>query len=471
MSGWGSIYSNAVSAMRQHSATLARLQEQSASGKRVITASDDPASASRILQLRCQSRSSSTYIDNLDSVSLSLEQISSSLESTSTALVRVGELLTQGATGTLGAENREAVANEIDGLLEQVLSEANQKSMGRFLFGGHNISTPPYSAERTDGKITKVIYQGAGEDLPVPVGPGITYSGVMVGDDAYASHSRQDPVFLGSTGIQAGTGTSSVRGDVYLTVSHGETLYSADAHGLARGTDSDDDTLFGEHTLQIDSTDNTLRLDGGAAVTFQPGDTNIQLTSADGDVLHVDVSAWDGTDATVQIIGQAELSIDDGLTTMVVSDFSQDVAVMDADGRVLYVDPSGIDTEGTEFVRNAGTYDLFNTLISIRDLMSNERDFSDQRQMELLQQAEGALDEVSGVVRSSATIAGARLQAMDSLRNSLDDIQFAIDSEADALEETDIVEVAMELAETQTYYEMTLTVASKLLTMSLLDFI
>ena len=43
--------------------------------------------------------------------------------------------------------------------------------------------------------------------------------------------------------------------------------------------------------------------------------------------------------------------------------------------------------------------------------------------------------------------------------------------QARLLEEADIVQVATDLARTQTLYEMTLTTAGKLLSLSLLDFI
>ena len=57
MAGWGAIYNNVTFALRSQAAELARLQEQAASGVRVVRASDDPANAYRILQLRGQGRS------------------------------------------------------------------------------------------------------------------------------------------------------------------------------------------------------------------------------------------------------------------------------------------------------------------------------------------------------------------------------------------------------------------------------
>jgi len=472
MSGWGAIFNNTVSAVLSHSEHLARLQEQASTGLRVIRGSDDPTGAARILQLRTQARSLETYTQNIDAVILSLEQASAALSSVSDSLVRVRELATQATTGTLNQSNRDAIAGEIDGILQQVITEANHRSLGRFIFSGHSVSTAPYAVETTDGTITAVTYQGARTDLQVPVARGVEYSGLLVGDEVFRSQDRRDPLFLGNTGVKAGAGTSSVSGDIYLDIRHSSTVFQAPAAGLAKAAASDSsDTIVGLHTLVVNATNQTLRLDDGPTVSFTLGDTDVTVATPAGNVMHVDVSGWDGTDATVAVVAEVDATIDDGLTTTTITDFSSDAAVANADGKLLRIDPSGITRSGIEPVRVPGTYDLFGTLINIRDLMLNERGLSEDEQLSLLGGAVQSLQEVTdGISRQSAAV-GARLQAMDSLKASLDEIHFAAKTEADATQEADIVTVATELARAQTLYEMTLAVSSRLLSMSLLDFL
>ena len=103
--------------------------------------------------------------------------------------------------------------------------------------------------------------------------------------------------------------------------------------------------------------------------------------------------------------------------------------------------------------------------------MLNDRGLTENEQIALLSGAVESLQEVAGTINKQATSIGARLQAMDSLRTSVDNIHFAAKSEADSTQEADIVMVATELARTQTLYEMTLAVSSRLLSMSLLDFL
>jgi len=474
MSGWGAIYRSASTSLRAHAKILADLQEQAAAGRRVIRGSDDPGDANRILHLRSESRSLGSYIENLDSVVTSLEQISVSLESTSAALVRVDQLLTQAASETLLPESRKPLADEIDGLLEQIVNESNQKSLGRYLFSGHSTTTQSFSVQRTAGTISSVRYQGARNNLPVPVAAGVEYSGLMVGSEVFAADRRSAPEFLGGTGAAAGAGTSSVTGDLYLTVAHDDTVFQGAAHGLAKGDSADTaDTIVGVHTLTIGF--GTLQLGQGPVASFDPGDTDVQVRTANGDVMYVDVSGWDNVPADITVVGQAKLYLNDPAVATTVTDFSSDVAVLDANGKVLHVDPSGIFHSGTgsgvEPVVVTGTHDVFGALINIRDLMLDTRDLTEAEQSALLSRSIDSLRGAADAVRNSATVVGSRLQAMDSLRTSLDNIQFTTDSEADALESADIVQIAVDLARTQTLYEMTLASTAKLLSLSLLDYL
>jgi len=475
MSGWGAIYNNTSFSLRMQSETLARLQEQTATGARVIRASDDPTDARRILSLRDQTASVASYLKNIDSVDLTLSEIDTQMQKISSAMTQVQGYLTQAATGTLSGAQRQGIAEAINQTLETVLGLANFKSMGRYLFGGADAANQPYSAERTNGKITSVTYQGSLGDLQVPVAPGVNMPAAMVGDRIFRTDQRQSPVFLGNSGAVAGTGTSSARGDAWLSVSHGTTTFGGGI-GLAAGDSSDDgDTILGNsHTLTVDADNQTLRLDGGSAVAFESGETNVRLTTAAGEVVYMDVSGLTlaGGTQTVSISSTAKFSIDDGATS-VESDLTDgNLAVTDSrNGGILYVDTRQVARFGTDPVRIPGTNDLFSTLISVRDLMANDRDLSTSDQLRLLNEAVKSMDEVTGTLTQNLVIVGGRLQATESLRNSMEDIQAASKDETSKLQDADLVELAMQIARSQNMYEMTLASAAKLLNLSLLDFL
>ncbi|KPJ76037.1 MAG: hypothetical protein AMS14_02655, partial [Planctomycetes bacterium DG_20] len=225
MSGWGTIFNTTRTMLRQHAEQLAQLQATIASGARLRKASDGPADAYRLLGLRAESHSLQTYGENLERVGNSLDVASSMLSKVSETLGRVRELVAQGVSGTYSAGNRKPIADEINTLLEQLASLANTEYSGQYLFGGIHTGSDPYVAEYDNGRIVRVAYAGSRQTNMVPVAPGIEYPGVLVGDAIFRGDQRQVPQFLGRTGAAAGAGTSSVRGDVWLTVSHESTTY------------------------------------------------------------------------------------------------------------------------------------------------------------------------------------------------------------------------------------------------------
>ena len=475
MSGLGSIFDITLSALRTQQRNLERLQEQASSGQRILRPSDDPGDSYQIMDLQARSQSLTAYGKNIDQVTLDLSQSSGILQEVSTQLTRVRQLMTQAASGTYGIDNRRPIGQEINSILEDMVSLANTQNLGRRLFGGSIASGQAYTAQRSNGQISAVQYTGSSQDLAVPVAPGVEYSGVKVGDRVFASHARQTPTFLGQTGARAGTATSTVQGDVWLTVLHGSTTY-AGATGVAAGASSaTGDTVAGDsHVLTIDADSHTVRLDSGAAVAFTSASTDVMLTNDAGDTVYVDLSALDGslTGVTeVAVHATSRLSIDDGVTTT-VSDGTANQAVTDpGTGQVLYVDTSAMVRTGLEPVRVAGTYDMFDTLIQVRDLLLNTKDLSVAEQGRLLSQAVASVDEVASNVIENVTAMGGQVSALEDLQSSLDTFKSSADDQVSGLRDADVAELSLRLSRTQTLYQMTLASTAKFLSLSLLDYI
>ena len=471
MCSWGAIYNNTSYALSLQTQAIAKLQEEATSGSRINRASDAPSDAYRVMHLRNQAADLDSYSSNLQEVVRNLGVTQQSLQDVSTSLTSAQALLTQAASGTYTADERAAIGEQIDSLLEQIVSSANTQSVGRYLFAGSNTSQPAYDVQRTNGKISSVTYQGSTKDLPVPVAPGIEYSGMANGDDVFRSHNRgAAELALSTTGASLGATTPSAQGDTWLTASHTSTSYAAASGVSAGATSAAGDSILGAHTITISAAGKTIRLDDGATVACSGTETNLKLQSSSGATVYVDMSAWTNQDGTFDATGNGTLSIDGGKTTTALTS-SADLAVTDADGKILYVDTRNIASTGTDAVRIAGTSDVFSTLIHIRDLLTNPpAGMSTNDQTALLDKGLDSLKEVMGQVTRNTTIMGGRLQALDNLTTTLSNDKGTVSDQADSIQQADISQVAIDLTRNQNLYQMTLATASKLLSLSLMDY-
>ncbi|MGD0078299.1 MAG: flagellar hook-associated protein FlgL, partial [Sedimentisphaerales bacterium] len=219
MSGiMNSIYSNTVFALSRHSDALFKLQEESTTGSRVNRPSDDPTAAAGILNLQSENGTIENYLNSLADTVSTLNVSSSVLQTMTSAINQVKTSISQVTSGTYDDTSRKNTADAIDNTLEQLVQLANTKNNGQYIFGGSDTNSAPFAVSRSNGKITSVTYQGSSQDLNINVAPGVTSSAFYAGQDLFCSDNRGTPVFSGQTGATAGTGTSSVTGDVWLTV-------------------------------------------------------------------------------------------------------------------------------------------------------------------------------------------------------------------------------------------------------------
>ncbi len=118
-----------------------------------------------------------------------------------------------------------------------------------------------------------------------------------------------------------------------------------------------------------------------------------------------------------------------------------------------------------------GTYDIFKTLIIIRDVLENDKGLSEVQVRELLSNLPSSLEETSKLMVQAQVSIGSKISFLDDLKHTLRDQQYDTEDEATRLQEADIAQVAIDLSRREVLYQMSLAVAAKLMSMSLLDFI
>jgi flagellar hook-associated protein 3 FlgL len=386
------IYNNINFALHLNTEAMTRLQEQASTGSQVNRTSDDPSAAYRVLGLNAQAKSVENYSDHLSDTISVLELSSTVLNQMLSSFRDTKGSLTQIANGIYNESARDRAAEAVNHTLEQMVMLANSEHTDQYLFGGGDTGSAPYLAQRTDGQITSVTYQGSYENRNIEVAPNVQSSAFYVGDDIFRSDERVAPVFVGSTDAAGGTGTSSVRGDTWLTVT-----------GSA-----------GNYDLSIDGGLSTVNTDGT--------DTNLAVTHS---------------------------------TT----------------GEILYVDTTQISNTGVDLVRAPGTYDIFSTLIGIRDILNNENNLSDAQVREMVDNALNSIDEMSELLIQSQVSIGSRIGLLDNLNDNIKNVQFYVEDEATRLVEADIAQIAIDLSRREVMYQMSLSVAARVMSASLLDFL
>ncbi len=122
---------------------LQEAQDRLASGKEVRRPSDDPVRVVDALALRSDLGEISQYTRNVEDAKTWLEVTDSALAEATNVLQRARELALYGANDTMPQESRQALAEEVKQLKEQLGLIANTTLGGRYIFGGTNTATEP----------------------------------------------------------------------------------------------------------------------------------------------------------------------------------------------------------------------------------------------------------------------------------------------------------------------------------------
>jgi flagellar hook-associated protein 3 FlgL len=180
----GMIQRNVLSDLNTLSDKLSKTQQKAASGKQISRPSDDPYGASRAMGLRSALSANSSYQGNIEDAQDWQNTTESALSSITDYVHRANDLLVQGGSDTADQTSRNALADEIDQIIQGVKETANATYGDKYVFSGTATATPPYAQGADD------TYKGnqGGLDPTQPgvlreIGPGVTLSINSVGQE------------------------------------------------------------------------------------------------------------------------------------------------------------------------------------------------------------------------------------------------------------------------------------------------
>jgi flagellar hook-associated protein 3 FlgL len=160
------LYNNISQKLSATQVELAKTQEQLTSGKRVLKPSDDPTTATAVMNLKSKMALNERYGSNLDRADSLLRLQDSTLDSITDGLNRIKTLVVQAANSTNSSGDRIIIAEEISSLTEHLMITANTRnSDGSFIFSGYSQGQEPFQQDSNGA----VNYRGSSDAQKIEI--------------------------------------------------------------------------------------------------------------------------------------------------------------------------------------------------------------------------------------------------------------------------------------------------------------
>lgn len=212
---------------------LARTQMQLSTNRRILTPSDDPVASARALEVTQSQSVNTQYATNRANARSSLSQVEVALQGTTLLLQDVQQLTVAAGNGALSQADRNAMATELSGRLDDLLGLANSSDgTGGYLFGGFKSTTVPFTQTAAGA-----AYNGDQGARQLQVGSSRQVAISDSGSTVFENNRTGNGTFVTAAGA-ANTGTGVVSGgsvtdsslltghDYTVTFGNGGTTYS-----------------------------------------------------------------------------------------------------------------------------------------------------------------------------------------------------------------------------------------------------
>ena len=270
------IFQQGISSILARQSELSHTEQQLATGRRVLTPSDDPAAAVQILDIT----EDLALIDQYQSNS-SLAQGQLALEDTVLAdvdnlLIRASELVLQANNATQSPESRAIIATEVDALVDQLMSLANTRDAGgEYIFAGFQAQSEPFA--RGSGEFA---YNGDDGQRFLQLGSSAQVAVRDSGFDVFMSIPSGNGSFVADLGA-ANTGT------VVVGANSATAAFVKDDYTISFSQATPDDPV----TYQVVDSSAAVVASGdyaaGSTIEFSGASVQLDGVPADGDTIDV----------------------------------------------------------------------------------------------------------------------------------------------------------------------------------------
>jgi len=178
---------NYLSDLRKVQLGIARLLRQTSTGRAYDRPSDDPSAVAVGLDLHSALKYLYQYDRNVDDGMSRLEYTETAVYEVDTQLQRARELTVQAANSYLTRSDRRAIAEEMNQLLEHIITIANSNFRGRYIFSGYETLTTSFdqNINTNDGLVNSITYRGDYGNIARNIGTERDLDINFIGKDVY----------------------------------------------------------------------------------------------------------------------------------------------------------------------------------------------------------------------------------------------------------------------------------------------
>jgi flagellar hook-associated protein 3 FlgL len=174
-----------VAAIEQAQQNEQTAAQQMATGRSVNNLSDNPAAAAQLVNNNALTGENDQFLTNVTDLQSKFQAADSALNSAVQLMTTAISVGTEGANGTLSAADRHAVAQQVQGIQQQMLALANTEYEGTYIFAGTNVTTPAFAQDSTAA--SGVQYNGNTDVTSVQISEGQSMQTNVAGSQIFTN--------------------------------------------------------------------------------------------------------------------------------------------------------------------------------------------------------------------------------------------------------------------------------------------
>lgn len=218
-----SIYEIGISQLGNLQTGLARTQNQLSTGRRILTAADDPIASARALEVTQSEQINLQLATNRQNANSSLSQVELALTNVTGLLQDVKTLTVNAGNAALTDADRRSLATELSGRLDDLLGIANTADgAGGYLFSGFKATTLPFIKTPTGAQYQgdqgqRFLQVGSTRELPISDSGNSVFEDNITGNGTFVTSANAVPPNTGSGIVSSGsvTNAASLTGENY----------------------------------------------------------------------------------------------------------------------------------------------------------------------------------------------------------------------------------------------------------------